>query len=189
MDSRVNAGIETNRKEFARIDVTDSDGNPIKGLSFKAKQKNHYFNFGCNMFLLDEFESEERFKKYRELFPKVFNYAVVPFYWEGVEPERGKKRFDVDSPKFYRRPATDLITKFCQENNIRMKAHCLVYDSFSPKWLPKDIVEYKRIIKSHMEEISARYGNVIRDWGILNEALTWKCYGIDSVSKLFREED
>lgn len=141
------------------------------------------------MFLLDEFESEEKCKKYRELFPKVFNYAVVPFYWEGVEPERGKKRFDIDSPKFYRRPATDLITKFCQENNIRMKAHCLVYDSFSPKWLPKDIVEYKRIIKSHMEEISARYGNVIRDWGILNEALTWKCYGIDSVSKLFREED
>lgn len=40
-----------------------------------------------------------------------------------------------------------------------------------------------------MEEISARYGNVIRDWDILNEALTWKCYGIDSVSKLFREED
>lgn len=39
MDSRVNAGIETNRKGFARIDVTDSDGNPIKGLSFKAKQK------------------------------------------------------------------------------------------------------------------------------------------------------
>lgn len=31
MDSRVNAGIETNRKGFARIDVTDSDGNPIKG--------------------------------------------------------------------------------------------------------------------------------------------------------------
>ena len=36
MDSRVNAGIGTNRKGFARIDVTDSDGNPIKGLSFKA---------------------------------------------------------------------------------------------------------------------------------------------------------
>ena len=53
MDSRVNAGIGTNRKGFARIDVTDSDGNPIKGLSFKAKQKNHYFNFGCNMFLRD----------------------------------------------------------------------------------------------------------------------------------------
>lgn len=36
MDSRVNAGIGTNRKGFARIDVTDSDRNPIKGLSFKA---------------------------------------------------------------------------------------------------------------------------------------------------------
>ena len=189
MNSRINSGIELYRKGYSKIKITDAKGNPIKGLPFKAKQKNHYFNFGCNLFMLDEFETEEKCKQYREIFPKIFNYAVVPFYWEGIEPEKGKKRFDADSPKFYRRPAADLVTKFCQENNIRMKAHCLVYDKFTPKWLPKDTLELKKLIRSHMEEIAERYGSIIRDWDIVNEALAWNCYDVDYVSKFFREED
>ena len=189
MTSRVNEGIEKNRKGFRRIEFKDKNGEPIKGLSFKAIQQNHYFNFGCNMFLLDEFDDEEKCKKYRELFPKIFNYAVVPFYWSGLEPEQGKKRFDVNSPKFYRRPPVDLVTNFCQENNIRMKGHCLVYDHYNPAWLPKEAEKLKPFIKAHMEEIAERYGEIIQDWDIVNEALTWKCYDTKYVSEFFRDED
>ena len=189
MNVHVNSGIELNRKGFKRIEFKNKEGESIKGLSFKAVQKNHYFNFGCNMFLLDEFDSEEKNKKYRELFPKIFNYAVVPFYWNAVEPEQGKKRFDADSPKFYRRPPTDLITSFCLENNIRMKGHCLVYDHFNPEWMPQDALSYKRLIRSHLEDIANRYGKIIRDWDIVNEALAWKCYDTKYVSEFFRDED
>lgn len=189
MNVHVNSGIELNRKGFKRIEFKNKEGEPVKGLSFKAVQKNHYFNFGCNMFLLDEFDTEEKNKKYRELFPKIFNYAVVPFYWNAVEPEQGKKRFDADSPKFYRRPPTDLITNFCLENNIRMKGHCLVYDHFNPEWMPQDALSYKRLIRSHFEDIANRYGKIISDWDIVNEALTWKCYDTKYVSEFFRDED
>ena len=189
MTSRINSGIELYRKGFKRIEFKDSKGEPIKGVSFKAVQKNHYFNFGCNMFLLDEFDSEDKNKKYRELFPKIFNYAVVPFYLNAVEPEQGKRRFAADSPKFYRRPPTDLITKFCLENNIRMKGHCLVYDRFNPDWLPKDTRSLKRFIRSYLEDVAKRYGDIIRDWDIVNEALTWKCFDTTYVSEFFREED
>ena len=109
MDERVETGIELYRKARCRIKIVDKDGQPIKGITVKAKQKSHDFNFGCNMFLLDEFESEEKNQKYRELFPTVFNYAVAPFYWDALEPEKGKQRYSADSPKIYRRPAPDLV--------------------------------------------------------------------------------
>ncbi len=190
METRINAGIETNRKGFKNVIFTDKDGEPLKGIKFRAVQKNHEFNFGCNIFLLDEFGDKALCKKYREMFPQLFNYAVVPFYWSGVEPEKGKKRFAADSPKFYRRPATDLVTDYCIEKNIRMKAHCLVYDRFNPDWIVKDdIPAYKQLIRSHMEDAAKRYGHIIRDWDIVNEALTWKCYDTTYVHAFFREED
>ena len=87
------------------------------------------------MFLLDEFETEEKNKIYRKSFPEVFNYAIAPFYWDDLEPEKGKPRYEKNSPKIYRRPSPDLVLEYCNENNIRVKGHCLVYDAFSPEWL------------------------------------------------------
>lgn len=85
---RVKSGIENYRKGFATLKFTDPDGNPIKNIRFKAEQKTHDFNFGCNMFLLDEFETKEKNKLYRKTFPQMFNYAVAPFYWDGLEPKK-----------------------------------------------------------------------------------------------------
>ena len=146
-DDYVKNGIEKNRKGFARLNITDEDGKPLKGAKVKLKQKSHDFKFGCNIFMLDEFESEEKNKLYRELFKKHFNYATVPFYWSDLEPEYGKPRYAKDSFKVYRRPAPDLCVEYCKENNIRMKGHCLAYDTsvFTPEYLPRDIREAKKM--------------------------------------------
>ncbi len=192
MDERVKSGIELNRKGYAALKFVDKDKNPVKNIKFKAEQKTHDFNFGCNIFLLDEFETEEKNRTYRKIFPEVFNYAVAPFYWDGLEPQKGKPRYDRDSEKVYRRPAPDLVVEYCKANNIRIKGHCLVYDAFSPLWLPDDIDGIKREIKHHMEEIAGRYGDVIRDWDIVNEALCWTHYGNkakENMTRLFRSED
>lgn len=63
--------------------------------------------------MLDEFETEEKNRAYREVFKDTFNLATVPFYWSDLEPERGKPRYTADSPKIYRRPATDLCVDYC----------------------------------------------------------------------------
>ena len=89
MDERVKSGIELYRKGFCKVMFVDKEGNPVKDVAFKATQKSHDFNFGCNMFLLDEFETEEKNQKYREFFPTAFNYAIAPFYWDALEPEKG----------------------------------------------------------------------------------------------------
>lgn len=55
--------------------------------------------------MLDEFDHAEENQNYREVFKKCFNLATIPFYWDGLEPEQGKPRYDKDSPKVWRRPA------------------------------------------------------------------------------------
>lgn len=166
-------GIETNRKGFGRISVKDADGKPVKGATVKLVQKSHTFKFGCNIFMLDEFENEEKNAKYREIFHKYFNYATVPFYWSDLEPVYGKPRYAKDSPKVYRRPAPDLCVEYCKEHGMRMKGHCLAYDTskFHPDYLPRDVREAKIMYDKHFAEIGARYADVIEDFDVTNELL------------------
>ena len=84
MDARVKAGIETNRKGFAKLQFVDGEGNPLTNVHVKALQKTHDFKFGCTLFLLDEMETEEKNQAYREIFPTVFNTGVMPFYWSDL---------------------------------------------------------------------------------------------------------
>ena len=88
---------------------------------------------------------DELNKKYRDDFKKYFTTATVPFYWNGLEPEKGKPRFDKNSEKIYRRPAPELCVEYCEENGINPKLHCLVYDKFLPDWLPtQDMKEMEK---------------------------------------------
>lgn len=90
--------------------------------------------------MLDEMESPEKNEGYKASFAKLFNYAVVPFYWRDLEPEQGKPRYSKDSPKIYRRPAPDLCVEYCQAHDIRMKGHCLVYPAGLPSGCPETSV-------------------------------------------------
>lgn len=161
--------IESNRKGGFVLEFRDADGNPLSNLGVKVSLKKHEFKFGCSSFLLDEFPEEERNKAYREKFTEVFNYAVVPLYWNTLEPEMGKPRFSEDSPKIWRRPALDKIVKFCNENNIGMKGHCLMYHSFNPDWIPENHRELKMAVDRRLREIGERYGNDFLDVDVINE--------------------
>lgn len=122
--------------------------------------------------MLDEFECEEKNKIYREKFPEIFNLATVPFYWRDNEPEQGKTRYDVDSPKIYRRPATDLCVNYCEEKGIEPKLHCLNYDAWSPDWVRKLTVrEQKYYLEKRFAEIAERYSRRIPMMEVTNETL------------------
>ena len=122
--SRVEAGIEQNRKGTVLINVTQ-DGKPVSNAKIRLKQKTHEFKYGANLFMLDEMETEEKNKKYREYFKDCFNMATLPFYWSDLEPEKGKQRYEKGSPKIYRRPPIDLCIEFCEENGIEPREHGL----------------------------------------------------------------
>ncbi|MGN1129038.1 MAG: endo-1,4-beta-xylanase, partial [Candidatus Flemingiibacterium sp.] len=170
-EERTRAGIENHRKGFATIKVVDADGNPVKGASVSVKQKTHDFKYGANIFMLDEFESEEKNAEYRRVFAESFNFATLPFYWDTLEPEEGKPRYAKDSPKVYRRPAPDLCLEYCEANGITPKAHCLHYDHFEPEWLKKYPVEKQwKLLEKRMRECSERYSGRIHGWEVTNES-------------------
>ena len=168
----IDRGIEENRKGLFCIKVTDKDGKPLPGVKVEAKLSRHEFKFGCAIFLLDQFSDERRNSLYREEFAKLFNYAVMPLYWDTLEPEKGNPRFSVDSENIYRRPALDLIKNYCNENHIGIKGHCLMYNSFNPKWIPRDFRSLKMAIEKRSAEIAERYGEDIIDLDVINEMYT-----------------
>ncbi len=171
-DQMISQGIETHRKGLFAVKVLDHNGKPVSGASVHVSLVRHEFKFGCALFLLDQFPDAERNLLYRERFPEVFNYGVLPLYWNTLEPDEGKPRFSVDSENIYRRPALDLVRNYCRENRIRMKGHCLMYNSFNPEWMPRDWRSLKMAIERRSKAIAERYGEDILDLDVINEMYT-----------------
>lgn len=179
---RAKEAIEKHRKGYAKIRIVDGKGNPVAGKTVKLSQISHDFKYGANIFMLDEFESEKDKKTYRESFKKYFNLATVPFYWDGLEPEEGKPRYDKNSPKVYRRPAPELCLEYCEENGIDAKLHCLVYESFIPDWLPKgDMEKMEKFYDERFRQISERFSGRLMEIEVINELRWMSGWGHKSV--------
>lgn len=167
--SRTENGIENHRKGYGHIRVTDKKGKPIAGAKLRVTQKTHDFKYGTNLFMLDEFESEEKNAEYRRLFKEYFNLAVVPFYWQELEPEEGKPRFEKGSPRVYRRPAPDLCVEYCKESGITPKAHFLS-STLVPDWLHKySLEEQWKKLDERYRLCAERYAAHIHAWEVTNE--------------------
>ena len=170
MEEKVNAGIEQYRKGYAHITVVDSCGNPVPNAVVKVNQKSHEFRFGANLFMLEEFESEEKNDLYKKYFADTFNIATLPFYWNATEPKKGLLRYDKDSVQLYRRPAIDLCMEFCREHNIEPREHGLAYEHMFPDWLQDaSVFEIKSHFVRRCEEISSRYRDKIPTIEVTNE--------------------
>ncbi len=172
MEGRVQRDIETYRKGNCRLRITDKGGKPLAGKQVQVTQRTHDFGVGANIFMLDEFPEEEHNALYREAFKEYFNLATVPFYWDTLEPEQGKPRYDKDSPKVYRRPAPDRCVEYCQQNGVAPKLHCLVYEQFTPDWLPKgDMAAMEALYEERVRQIAQRYAGRMLEFEVVNELL------------------
>lgn len=97
LEGRVKSDIEKYRKGWCKLHFKDANGKPLRNARVQVNQVSHDFGFGANIFMLDEFDHAEENQNYREVFKKCFNLATIPFYWDGLEPEQGKPRYDKDS--------------------------------------------------------------------------------------------
>ena len=170
---RIKEGLET-RKGTCKISVVDEKGSPVSDVKVEVCQKTHDFKYGANIFMLDQMETEEKNEKYKTHFKNLFNIATLPFYWNTLEPERGKLRYDKDSEPIYRRPAIDICMEFCKENGIEPREHGLMYAGMFPKWL-KDLPteEVKALIEKRYKEIAERYAADIPCIEVTNEMFWW----------------
>ncbi|MBQ4511281.1 MAG: endo-1,4-beta-xylanase [Clostridia bacterium] len=183
----VNPNIEKYRKGNMRISVFDAEGNALSNTKVKIKQVKHEFKFGANLFMLDELETDEKNRIYKEFFKSIFNMATLPFYWNSIEPEKGKLRYDKNSEKFYRRPPIDLCIEFCKENGIEPREHALAYEHLFPQWLKGLSKEAtKKELERRYKEIADRYKDIIPTIEVTNEML-WGHN--DCVTELYNELD
>ena len=194
-DRRVAEGIEKNRKGDVALRFVDGSGKPVQGARVKATLKKHAFLFGGNLYGLDQLERPEKNTVYREKFKEVFNMATLPIYWNTLEPEQGKTRYAKDSPFIYRRPPIDLCLEYCEENDIRPKAHCLNYFYYDhyPAWCPRDTdtTEIRRLCEKRFAELAERYRDRIPDWEVINETLgsyiEWDVIGEKQGSRVYAD--
>lgn len=164
-------GIETHRKGDLKIQVLHN-GRKVENAKINIRLKRHKFKFGANLFMLDEFEDEEKNKRYEHLFSDVFNLGVLPFYWSAVEPKEGAYRYDKDSARMYRRPAIDKCLEFCEKHDIEPKGHCLNMDGMVPEWVkPLSAKEHKAELEKHIERVGERYADKIPCFEVVNETL------------------
>ena len=149
VQAKISRDIEKNRKADASILLP---GVP-EGTEVSVEQTSHSFIFGAHIFNFNQLGTDERNRKYKELYGTLFNSATIAFYWNPLEPEEGKCRFEGeyrDSAEFWnqcpepkkqghwRRPATDPVVDFCESRGIRLHGHTLTWGNHTwqyPRWL------------------------------------------------------
>ncbi len=171
VNARIEGNIEKYRKGGAMLEIVDAAGKPVAGARVEVQQTGHEFLFGCNAFVLGQLSTPELNGRYEEMFTNIFNFATVPFYWEGTEPTKGELRYSEPSRGIWRRPPPDRFIPWAAKNNITLKGHPLLWHGHNPAWLPKNADELCELYRKRFGEIAGQFGNKISIWDGVNESL------------------
>lgn len=86
---KIDADIERNRKADGEFQLPAS----AAGREIKVEQLSHDFVFGAHIFNFNQLGSDERNRRYKELYGTLFNSATIAFYWKQLELEEGIRAF------------------------------------------------------------------------------------------------
>lgn len=171
VNTRIERNIEKFRKSDAAIEVLGADGKPVAGATIELSQTGHEFLFGCNAFVLGQLEPPELEQRYEAVFVQLFNFATVPFYWEGTEPAQGELRYAEPARDIWRRPPPDRFLAWAAKHGLTLKGHPLLWHAYNPPWLPTDAGELRALYRKRFREIASRYGEKLGIWDVANESL------------------
>ena len=164
---QINADIERYRKGSFRIKVVNKDGDPVCA-TVKAEQKTHAFDFGTNALMIGNMGEQEQ--AYRDAISNLFNFITTTFCWGVMETEPGKFRFEEGSEEIYRRPPSDRVLRFAQENGIKAKGQPLFCGRWCPDWLPQDLDALKESWVRYVQEVAKRYDGGYSVFDVVNES-------------------
>ncbi|MEW6358929.1 MAG: endo-1,4-beta-xylanase [Planctomycetota bacterium] len=165
-DNEILAGADTRicqiRMGNLTVAVRDAKGKPIPGARVRIEQTRHEFLFGCNIFMLDRFPTKEENEQYKSRFAALLNFATLPLYWAGFEPER-------DRPQY---PRIEAMARWCREAGIITKGHPLVWNhsAGAPRWLPSDPAEVQKRSNERVKACVERFKGLVDIFDVVNEA-------------------
>lgn len=168
---RADSDIERYRKGLFELVICEN-GRPVEGdVRVKASMTDIDFNFGANIFMLNQYDTDAQNRLYEKKFTKLFNSAAIPLYWEGTEPQQGYLRYDRETPNdVYRRPPAAMAADFCEANGLHMKGHPLFWHEFVPGWLYQyTFSEMKYLIEKRFSEIAQRFADRCERFDVVNE--------------------
>ena len=153
--------ISEHRTADVQLSITDPKGNALSAFTGRVRLKRHQFKLGCNAFLVGQIEDAQLQQAYQERFSSLLNYATLPFYWGGYEPEKGKTSEDRLQP----------MADWCCSSGIITKGHPLVWHEVWPEWANElDDSESLHLLEQRVQSIVSRFKGLIDIWDVVNEA-------------------
>ncbi len=163
---RARKNIEQYRKGDASLVFVDADGAPVKNIQIEINQVTQDFLFGNLVFDIAGIATKEPYKvdEFKARFKALFNFAVIPFYWNGYEKSAG-------NPEWQKNQAA---MEWCLANEITCKGHPLAWTSpaGTPKWLlnlPEQTAA--ELLKARIYNNVIGYKGKINIWDVVNEAV------------------
>jgi GH35 family endo-1,4-beta-xylanase len=159
---RAQEAIERDRKGDILIVVQTEKGLPVSAVRVAAEQVSSTFRVGCNIFGFGRFSTAEENALYGKRFEEVFDFATLPFYWRGYEPQRGKPQHA------YR----DTVARWCKDREIAAKGHPLAWtvSSGRPRWVESlSSEESLGALKGRITDCVSYFKGLINAWDVVNE--------------------
>lgn len=159
---RAQEAIEQHRTGLVSVVVRTAEGFPASRARVVAEQTTSRFHVGCNIFGFDRFSSPEENSLYAKRFEELFDFATLPFYWRGYEPQRGKPQHA------YR----ETVARWCKEKGIVTKGHPLAWtvSSGRPRWVEKLSQEDSlAALRGRITDCVSHFKGVINAWDVVNE--------------------
>jgi len=159
--ARADERIRKHRSADVQLRLASKDGEALAGARVSVRLVRHEFKLGCNAFKVGRIEDRGLQKAYEERFAALLNYATLPFYWGGFEPEKDLTREE----------ALDAMADWCRRHGITPKGHPLVWHEVFPRWAGAlDDAEVLERLENRVRHIVYRYQGRVDIWDVVNEA-------------------
>lgn len=156
------ASIPLHRTGSLSLCVLSCERRPLAHQRITLRQTRHRFLFGCNLFPLGSYTDPGREALYRQRFSDLLNYATLPFYWSGHEPEEGQVRVE----------RVRKMADWCRASGIRAKGHTLAYHQTVPAWAQvKTPRELQSLQVARVGRDVQAFAGSIDTWDVVNEVV------------------
>ncbi|MDO9590500.1 MAG: endo-1,4-beta-xylanase [Microcella sp.] len=151
------------RRGVAEVTVVGGEGEPLADTEVVVEQTRHAFAFGCIGFdLIDHANGTADESDLADDWLRLFDLAVLPFYWGQFEPHRGH-------------PDTERLKRAAQwfrERGVRVKGHPLVWHTVKAAWLdPLPLDEVERVVRDRVRREVTDFAGLIDEWDAINEVV------------------